>query len=97
MKPASKSQYKKMDTEAKTLDPKMETLEDPREIEDVKQQHVLLRQHRQEKIADLQKPIKQKEFADLCITYPTQFHIEKQWNLMQLRNENWQLKKKWRY
>ena len=43
MKLAIKSQYKKMDTEAKTFDHKMKTLADPREMEDVKQQHVLLR------------------------------------------------------
>ena len=70
MKRAIKSQYKKMDTEAKTFDDKMKTHEDPREIEDVKQQHVLLRQHRQEKIADLQKRIDQKEFAGLMYHIP---------------------------
>ena len=31
------SQYKKMNTEAKTVDQKMKDLKDPREIEDVKQ------------------------------------------------------------
>ena len=59
-----------MDTEAKTFDHKMKTLEDPGEIEDVKQQHVLLRQHQQEKIADLQKRINQKEFAGLMYHIP---------------------------
>ena len=59
-----------MDTKAKTFDQKMKTLEDPREIEDVKQQHFLLRQHRQEKIADLQKRIDQKEFAGLMYHIP---------------------------
>ena len=59
-----------MDTEAKTFDYKMKTLEDSRELEDVKQQHVLLRQHRQEKIADLQRRIDQKEFAGLMYHIP---------------------------
>ena len=59
-----------MDTEAKTFDHKMKTLEDPREIKDVKQQHILLGQHRQEKIADLQKRIDQKEFAGLMLHIP---------------------------
>ena len=70
MKRAIKSQYKKMDTEAKTFDLQMKTLEDPRIIEDVKQQHILLRQHRQEKIAGLQKRIDQKEFAGLMYHIP---------------------------
>ena len=59
-----------MDTEAKTFDHKMKTVEDPREIKDVKQQNVLLRQHRQEKIADLRKRIDQKEFAGLMYHIP---------------------------
>ena len=59
-----------MDTEAKTFDHKMKTIEDPREIEDVKQQHLLRRKHRQEKIADLQKPIDQKEFAGFMYHLP---------------------------
>ena len=70
MKLAITSQYKKIDTEAKTLDQKMKDLEDPREIEDVKQQHVHLRQYRQEKIAILQKRIDQKEFAGLMYLIP---------------------------
>ena len=70
MKRAIKTQYKKMDTEAKTFDLQMKTLEDPRIIEDVKQQHVLLSQHRQETIADLQKRIDQKEFARLMYHIP---------------------------
>ena len=70
MKQAIKSQYKKMDTEAKTFNHKMKTLEDPCEIEDVKQQQVLLRQHGQERIVDLQKRIDQKKFAGLMYHIP---------------------------
>ena len=70
MKHAIKSQYKKMDTEVKIFDYKMKALEDPREIEDVKQQHVLLRKHRQENLADQQKRIDQKEFAGLMYHIP---------------------------
>ena len=36
MKPGIKSQYKKMESEAKSFDSQMKTLEDPCEIEDVK-------------------------------------------------------------
>ena len=70
MKRAIKSQSKKMDTEAKTFDHKMKTLEDLRKIEDVKQQHLLLGQNRQEKIADLHKRIDQTEFAGLIYHIP---------------------------
>ena len=70
MKRAITSQYKKMDTEAKTFDQKMRDLENHLEIEDFKQQHVLLRQHRQEKIAELQRRIDQKEFARLIYHIP---------------------------
>ena len=72
----------------------MKTLEDPREIEDVKQQHVLLRQHQQEKITDLQKRIDQKEFAGLMYQIPDPNSYRKQWNQMPLRHGNKQWRKK---
>ena len=70
MKQAIPSQYKKMSTDVKTLEQKMKDLEDSCEIEDVKQQYLLPRQHRQEKIADLERRIDQKEFAGLIYHIP---------------------------
>ena len=59
-----------MDTEAKIFYLKMKTLEDSREIEDVKQQHVRSRQNRQQKIVDLERQIDYKKFAVLMDPIP---------------------------
>ena len=52
-----------MDTEVDTFNENMKTLTDPKEIEQCKQQHVMLWQQRQEKIRHLQARMDGKEFA----------------------------------
>ena len=75
MKQAIPSQYKKMSTDVKLFEQNMKDPEDSCEIDDVKQQYLLPRQYRQEKIADLESWIDQKEFAGLMyhISDPNSF------------------------